>query len=58
LVSALTGAICLGVIYCADVLSNVEEAIQFCREFGGESGVSVRDDLLGDSIVWYHVYEE
>jgi len=53
-----TSAICLGVICCADVLSNVEEATKFCHELGGESSVSVGDDLLGDSIMWYHVNEE
>jgi len=51
----LTGTICLGVVCCANVLSNVEEATKFSHEFGGESSVSVRDDLLGDSVVWYHM---
>ena len=45
-------AISLGVIGSTYVLCNIEDAAQFLWETRGKSGVPVRDDLAGGTVVW------
>ena len=52
LVSSFAGSICLRVISCADVLVDVQDAAEFCREFGYEADITVQDYLVGYAIVW------
>ena len=51
LVGSFTGSIGLGVVRCADVLVDVQEAAEVCGEFRRETYVSVRYYFAGDAIV-------
>ena len=55
LIGSLTSSIGLRVIRCADVLMDIEKATKFCREFGCEADISVRNDFAGDAVVRNHV---
>ena len=44
LVSAFQLAVRLGVISCADVLSNSQRPTEFPRKHGGETGIAIRND--------------
>jgi len=51
LVGSFTGSIRLRVIGCADVLVDVQDAAEFCREFRDEADVTVRDYLVRYAVV-------
>jgi len=51
LVSSLAGSIRLRVIGCADILLDVQDAAEFCRELGYEADVTVRDYLVRYAVV-------
>ena len=51
LVSPLTLSVCLRMVGCADVLFDSQESAEFACEVTCELGVSVRDDLLRESVV-------
>ena len=44
-------AVSLGVVGGAYVLCDIEDAAKFLREVGRETGILVRDDLVGSTVV-------
>ena len=55
LIGPFTSSIGLRVIRCADVLMDIEKAAEFCGKFGCEADVSVRNDFVGNAVVWDYV---
>ena len=55
LVGSFTGSISLGVVRCADVLVDIQEATEVCGEFRREAYVSVRYYFAGNTIVGRYV---
>jgi len=51
LVGTFAGSIHLRVIGCADILTDVQDAAEFCREFGYEVDIAVRDYLVRYAVV-------
>ena len=45
-------AIGLGVVSGAYVLRDIKDAAKFLREAGRKTGISVRDDFAGGTVVW------
>ena len=50
-------AISLGVVGGAYVLRDIEDAAEFLREVGRETGIAVRDDLAGSTVVWKNMLD-
>ena len=50
-------AVSLGVVGGAYVLRDIEDAAKFLREVGCETGIPVRDDLAGSTVVWKHMLD-
>ena len=51
LIGSFAGSIRLRVISCTDVLADVQDAAEFCQEFGYKADVSVRDYLVRYAVV-------
>ena len=57
LICAFGLAISLGVVGGAYVLFDIEDAAQFLREVGGETGIAIRDNFVGSAVVWKNMLD-
>ena len=55
LVSTFRLSVGLGVIGCADVLGDSQGMAEFSGECGCETGVSIRNDVCGKSVMWEYI---
>ena len=55
LVSAFRLSVGLGMVGCADVLGDSKSTAEFSGECGRETGVLIRNDACGKSVMWEYV---